>query len=420
MSSIRNRFLIIGTDEAAENELRDACDSLGMASATVEFAQGHRRGLELAINRQPRVILIQATQDIDAAKRLLGKLKESCPDSVCVATFSRELFSGGLGEEAFFVQGMRAGFADFLRRPIAAEELSGVLANANEKDVSAETHSQRGTVVAMVSNKGGVGKSTVAVNLAAALARKYPEDVLLIDTSTQMGVCASMLGLEPETTITDAARAADRLDATLLRQLSLIHDSGLHVLAAPTDALESVEITDERMTRILTVARNSFRNVIVDTFPLFDRLVVSVLDYVDAAYIVLDNSVPTVVGCKQFLGLLDQISFPTETRRLVLNRFQKSAGYPSRKQVESQLGVPVDYVLPSSNRVAAGTNIGEPTMLRPGLGNRWAGKMKQLTADVERMNVNMPAAKKVAQRVVEPIAAITTEIAEDVIAEPQP
>ncbi|MEO1617347.1 MAG: AAA family ATPase [Planctomycetota bacterium] len=386
MSAIRNRFLIIGTDEAVEGELRDACDSVGMASATVEFAQGHRRGLELAISRQPRVILVQATQDLDAAKKLLSSLRESCPDSICVATFSRELFSGGLGEEAFFVQGMRAGFADFLRRPIAAEELAGVLKNASTKDAPDVVRSRRGTVVAMVSNKGGVGKSTAAVNLAATLARKYPEEVLLIDTSTQMGVCASMLGLEPETTITDAARSVDRLDGVLLRELSLYHDSGLHVLAAPTDALESVEITDERMTRILTVARNSFRHVVVDTFPLFDRLVVSVLDYVDAAYIVLDNSVPTVVGCKQFLGLLDQISFPAEARRIVMNRFEKSAGYPSRKQVETQLGAPVDYVLPSSKRVAAGTNIGEPTMLRPGLGNRWAGKMKQLAGDVDRLN----------------------------------
>jgi len=387
LPSYRNRFLIIGTDEAAQGELRDACDSLGMPSATVEFAQGHRRGLELAISRQPGVILVQATQDLDAAKALLAKLKESCPESVCVATFSRELFSGGLGEEAFFVQGMRAGFADFLRRPVAAEELAGVLKNAADDDSAIATRARRGTVVAMVSNKGGVGKSTAAVNLAAVLSTKYPEEVLLVDTSTQMGVCASMLGLEPETTITDAARATDRLDATLLRQLCLIHDSGLHVLAAPTDPLESVEITDERMTRILTVARNSFRHVVVDTFPLFDRLVVSVLDYVDAAYIVLDNSVPTVVGCKQFLGLLDQISFPVESRRIVLNRFEKSAGYPSRKQVETQLGVPIDYLLPSSNRVAAGTNIGVPTMLRPGLGNRWAGKMKQLAADVDRMYV---------------------------------
>ena len=164
-----------------------------------------------------------------------------------------------------------------------------------------------------------------------------------------------------------------------------MHDSGLHVLAAPTDTLESVEIDDERLTRILTVARGAYRHVVVDTFPLFDRLIVAVLDYVDAAFVVLDNSVPTVVGCKQFLGLLDRINFAQSDRRIVLNRFERTAGYPSRKQVEAQLGVPIDFLLPASSKVAAGTNIGEPTVLRPGLSNRWVSRCRQLAEHIDRL-----------------------------------
>ena len=72
-----------------------------------------------------------------------------------------------------------------------------------------------------LSNKGGVGKSTLAVNVATALALKHPDDVLLIDTSLQIGSCAMLLDIKPTTSIVDAVRERDRLDETLLRHLTL-------------------------------------------------------------------------------------------------------------------------------------------------------------------------------------------------------
>ena len=78
--------------------------------------------------------------------------------------------------------------------------------------------------------------------------RALPEKVLLIDASLQMGVCASMLDLKPATTMTDAYHERDRLDETLLRQLATPHDCGLHLLAAPADAVEAAYI-DERSCR---------------------------------------------------------------------------------------------------------------------------------------------------------------------------
>src|SRR5205085_1192326 len=83
----------------------------------------------------------------------------------------------------------------------------------------------------------GVGKSTISVNLACGLATRHPERVLLLDASLQMGVCATMLDLQPEASLTDAAQERDRLDEVLLRQLATPHPCGLHLLPAPADAL---------------------------------------------------------------------------------------------------------------------------------------------------------------------------------------
>jgi Flp pilus assembly CpaE family ATPase len=71
-----------------------------------------------------------------------------------------------------------------------------------------------GRIVAFESNKGGVGKSTLAVNIACGLAERHPDRVLLVDASFQMGACASMLDLQPPTSMADAHRERQRLDTT--------------------------------------------------------------------------------------------------------------------------------------------------------------------------------------------------------------
>ena len=161
-----------------------------------------------------------------------------------------------------------------------------------------------GRVVCFVSNKGGVGKSTTAVNAACGLALRHPGRVLLVDASLQMGVGASLLDLTPATSLLDVVREADRLDEILLRQLAAPHSSGLHLLAAPDDAVAASEIDDEIISRLVTLARRTYDFVIVDTFPMLDRAMVAVLDHSDRAYVVLENVVPTVLGGVKFLQVL--------------------------------------------------------------------------------------------------------------------
>ena len=139
---------------------------------------------------------------------------------------------------------------DFLRRPLSTTELRAVLDRLFSRQAGAAAPAAQGRVAAFVSNKGGVGKSTLSVNVACGLALRHPDEVLLIDTSLQVGTCAMLLDLKPTTSIVDAIRERDRLDETLLRHLTLRHGSGLRLLAAPVDALEGAEVDDEAISRI--------------------------------------------------------------------------------------------------------------------------------------------------------------------------
>ena len=220
---------------------------------------------------------------------------------------------------------VRAGVKDFLRRPVSSTELGDLLGRVL-KSGGTRGGATPGKIVTFVSNKGGVGKSTLAVNAACGLALRRPERVLLIDLSIQMGVCASMLDLRPPATVTDAVRQHDRLDETLLRQVATVHSSGLHLLAAPSGAVEAAEIDDESVIRLLTLARRAYDFVVVDTFPMIDRVMLAVLDLSDRAYVVVENVVPTLLGAIKFVELLDGLGVDRARQRVVLNRFTSLPG----------------------------------------------------------------------------------------------
>ena len=151
-----------------------------------------------------------------------------------------------------------------LERPLSSRELQPIVPRLEEV---LRREAGTGRIIAFHSTKGGVGKSTLSINTACALAQSHPDQVLLVDCSLQLGVCSAALDLHGSATLADAVREHDRLDATLLRQLAEPHSSGLRLLSAPRDAVDASDVTEDGITRLLAVAREGFEFVIVDTFP---------------------------------------------------------------------------------------------------------------------------------------------------------
>ena len=152
----------------------------------------------------------------------------------------------------------------------------------------------------------------------------------------------------------------------MLRQLATPHASGLHLLAAPADAVEAAYIDDEIISRILTLARRTYDYVIVDSFPMLDRVMMAVLDLSDQAYIVLESVVPTLLGGAKLLKLLDELGVSSERVRVVLNRYMNFAGNLKPSDVVRLLGRPVDHVIPYKKGVVISANLGRPYILRAG------------------------------------------------------
>ena len=340
-------------DPALPREFGDALAGVSRFEVVTHVADDLVRATQVAASRTPALAVIEVGGEGDRTRAACAELRAVCPEIAVAGAYRADDERG-----ANFVDGVRAGVVDFLRRPLGSADLTQLFERVAGGGRGAA--SDLGTVTAFLSNKGGVGKSTLAVNTAVGLAKDEPGEVLLIDASLQMGVCAAMLDVTPESTLADAARQRGRLDATLLRQLTTPHESGVDLIAAPPSAVEAGDIDDELVAQILTIGRRSYRHVVVDTFPVLDGTVVSTLDAADLAYVVVENVVPTVRGASRLVSLLRDLGHPEERRRVVLNRFTKVEGHLGVRDVEDALDCDVDHVLPFDKRLITAANLGRP------------------------------------------------------------
>lgn len=352
------QILIIAADPQLAPECEAALASLPGEAAVVHRVADARQAVETARSRHPNLAVIEMGRDLARLKAVVADVAAVSPDTLSVAAFRPELFDHEVSESAMLIEALRCGIRDFLRRPMSAVDLGQLVERLSRRDARGPV--RWGRLVSFISNKGGVGKSTLAVNTALGLALRNPERVLLIDTSLQMGVCAAMLDLSPTLTLTDAARERDRLDDMLIRQLATPHPSGLHLLAAPADAVEGAEVDDDLISRVLTLSRRAYDYVVVDTFPIFDSVVMSVVDSSDLVYIVLENVVPTLLGATKLLGLLEKIGFPRERQRVVINRYARHSGCLKPIDVALKLDRDVDHVVPYNRGLIAAANLGRP------------------------------------------------------------
>ena len=358
-SSFAPKVLIYAQDEPVGHEIRDAVRRGAFEGpVNLYLTTDLTEAVDTVRDREPDAVLIELTGDLLGDRSRISEIRSNRPELVIVGVYNAESSAVGM-DPAYMVELVRLGVSDFLRRPIAEGELSGFFERLTPATVDSEP-SRQGTCIAFISNKGGVGKSTLAVNIATALATKYPDEVLLLDASLQMGVCAPMLNLSPETSLMDAFEQRQRLDSLLIRQLATPHESGLLLLAAPPDPLAAADIDDQSIVRVLNLARRTFRFVVVDTFPLFDQVVMSVLDIASRAYVVLDNVVPTVLSAVNLLRLLENLQYPPERLRVVVNRYRQIAGNPLVDDVARSMRMNVDHVLPYDKRAITAANVGRP------------------------------------------------------------
>ena len=219
-----------------------------------------------------------------------------------------------------------------------------------------------GRVVSVFSPKGGVGKTTMAVNLALTLSDRGARQVCLIDLDLAFGDVAITMQLFPSHSIEHAIGSEDSLDYEAIDGLLTRHESGLMVLAAPSLPDAHDRVTPSLVSRMIRVLKEKYDYVIVDTAPAFDEQTLTALDETDDLVMVATLDVPTLKNVKVALETLDMLNIAQDHRHLLLNRADDAVGIGAEK-VEAILGMPVTNQISTSIDIAAATNAGRPIVL---------------------------------------------------------
>lgn len=226
----------------------------------------------------------------------------------------------------------------------------------------ADSTSSPSRVIVVASPKGGQGKTTTATNLAVALARVAPGDVVLVDADMQFGDVAHTLDLAPTHTLPDLVTGTALNDPLVLKTLLTPHPASFYVVPGSPSPVDGARVTDEQLGLLLRQLASLFRFVVVDTTPGLGDHTMSALDSATDAVFVTGLAVPNLRAMRSELDVLDSIGAVPPQRLVVLNMADERAGMRA-KDAERILGVPLTVVVPRSTAVPLAANRGVPVLL---------------------------------------------------------
>jgi len=252
---------------------------------------------------------------------------------------------------------LEAGADDVVAKPFDAREIEArvealLLRFQRSKDRTSVVSTNGITVararrtVAVHSPKGGVGTSTIATNIAIAAAKLRPDRVVIVDLDLQFGQIATHLNLVPRQTLADVVRDEAALrEPELLRTYATKHDSGLHVLAAPTGPELAQLITPDHVDKILRTLLESYDQVVIDTGTWLDERTLRAFEHAENVLFVMNPEIAALKALGALIEYLSEAGTVAAKSTFVLNN---SFGREilKLKDVENALGMKVEMELP--------------------------------------------------------------------------
>jgi pilus assembly protein CpaE len=392
----------------------------GPARITVVIAEGDQEflgQLERWLSTEPTIEVVGSVADGDAAVSLSRRTK---PDVVLMdmnmpgrtgidATemITTLLPSTGVimmsedGAPDSLRKAMIAGARQFVLRDTTKQELTRTIrevhqstvarrvlggppaAESSRGAVSSDPGKQRnGEIVAVFSPKGGVGTTTIAVNVAMALRKEHGLQVTLVDGSLPFGDVAVFLDMAPNRSIMDLVVNPEQIDDEYVRgALSTHQSSGMKVLLAPPRPEMAEMVTADQIRKTLSLLKESYDFTVVDTWSCLDERVLTVLEVADKILLCFTLDLPAIKSAKVFLEVSELLRFPPEKIIPVLLKSTGTQGIEVR-DVEGTLGRPVGAQISNDGRLTSRCiNEGTPVVLgQPG--TIVAGELRKLASDL--------------------------------------
>jgi pilus assembly protein CpaE len=340
----------------------------------VGSASSGREAIDLAGRIHPDVVLMDINMpDMDGITAT-EQLSMTAPGAAVVMMSVQ-------GEADYLRRSMLAGAREFLVKPFSSDELTASIRQVSSRERDKQSRigipvpitgkasggasggdGSEGQIVAVFSPKGGVGRTTVAVNLAVAAATELGRKVVVMDGSFQFGDVGVLLNLNPRSK--SIAELIPEMDGTAeiesIDTFVVDHSSGIRALLAPPSPEMAEMITPGGVKKVLEALRRDHDVVVVDCTSYFNDTTLAILDSADVILTMLSLEITSIKNIRLFLEVTEQLGYEAGKVRLVLNRADSTLGIRV-SDVEHSIGRKVDETIVSDGRsVVYALNRGVP------------------------------------------------------------
>jgi len=351
-------IIIVDPDIGARSDLKHMLTAGKLA--VVGEADYGIEAVTAAKEHTPDIFLISMEEPVARALQSVEMLGSANPRAAIIVYSS-------LADAASVRRAMVAGARDFLIKPLKPEDVVravyGILELEERRRLQTEGDAPepiaRGTVVTIFGAKGGIGKTTIATNLSAALVNTTQANTTLVDMDTRFGDVAIMMDIAVEHSIADLGRRIDDLDRESIKEGLARHHTGVSILPAPLHPTEWRNLTPQHIEKIVDLLAQGHDWVVIDTPGTFNEIIAMTLELADIILLVTSMDIASIKDTALALEMLRAADVSEDKVKLVINH-STSANSLREEDVERVLEYRVTWRIPHDYNVASANQLGIP------------------------------------------------------------
>lgn len=332
--------IIIDTEPQSLELLKLYLNELNYIQLTGEF-EDIVAGYNAILEHRPSIVIIDISSKCELALDIISKIShnhKTCKIIVTSSNYSTDTI----------IKAMRAGAREFLPKPFIKDDFINAVNKIKEQVGGLNSEDNKCRIITTFSNKGGIGKTAIATNLALELANITKEKVALIDLNLQLGDITTFLDINPSFDISYVIQNLSRIDETfLLSTLEKYKETSLYVLADPPYLEQAEDITAEQIAQLFDVLKQAFSYIVVDAGANFDGKTITALDNSDLILLITIVNLPAVRNCQRCLDLFERLGYEKEKTKIIINRYMENDEIKV-EDVEEVLGKKIYWKIPNN------------------------------------------------------------------------
>jgi len=353
--------MIIGQEPMQREEIQKM---LALSGFAVLGEAGYGiEAVSLAKSTDPDVVVISIEEPLIRALQTVEAIADLLPQSPIVGYST-------IRDPAAMRKAMLAGVKDYLSAPVKEEEIinsiNTVMAQEERRRArlagEADEVIAAGTVLTVFGAKGGIGKTTIATNLATALVQKNNQSVVVVDLDTRFGDVAILMDIPVERSIADMAVPEEEITRDMLQDCIYTHNTGVAILPAPIRPTDWRSVHAGHIERIVRFLMQTYDYVILDTPGTFNDIVARALELATMVVLVATVDMASLKDTLLAIDMLRSWNFPQEKIKLVINATNEATTVQPQ-EIKRMLGREVFWSVPYDRNISAATQLGMPVVV---------------------------------------------------------